>query len=47
MQTKKKKGKAKKRPSEEGFEDESNLSDKRKAQLAKARAWRESMNLKN
>ncbi len=45
--TKKKKGKAKKRPSEEGFEDESNLSEKRKAQLAKARAWRESMNLKN
>ncbi len=37
--------KLKKRASEEGFEDESNLSEKRRKQLEKARAWRKSMNL--
>lgn len=42
-----KKQKGPKNPATEGFEDESNLSAKRKEQLAKARAWRASMNLGN
>lgn len=36
-----------KTPATEGFEDEGNLSAKRREQLEKARAWRASMNLKN
>ena len=44
---KSKKQKGAKNPATEGFEDESNLSAKRKEQLAKARAWRASMNLSN
>lgn len=44
---KSKKQKGSKNPAKEGFEDETNLSAKRKEQLAKARAWRASMNLSN
>ena len=44
---KSKKQKGAKNPATEGFEDETNLSAKRKEQLAKARAWRASMNLGN
>ena len=44
---KSKKQKGAKNPTTEGFEDETNLSAKRKEQLGKARAWRASMNLGN
>lgn len=44
---KSKKQKGAKNPATEDFEDETNLSAKRKEQLAKARAWRASMNLGN
>ena len=44
---KSKKTKGPKNPASEGFEDETNLSAKRKEQLAKAKAWRASMNLGN